>query len=105
VRITAATAERLPLYPVGVSVEQGSLKMKLSTYAFAAAIVATIITPTFASAQDVRVRIGEDHGMSRDYDRGYRGPRAEYRRDHGWHRGWRNRDRVVVIKQRRHRWD
>ncbi|WNV11643.1 hypothetical protein [Tardiphaga sp. 709] len=48
--------------------------MKLSTYAFAAAVVATITTPTFASAQDVRVRIGEDHGMSRDYDRGYRGP-------------------------------
>ncbi len=34
--------------------------MKLSTYAFAAAVVATIITLTFASAQDVRVRIGED---------------------------------------------
>lgn len=79
--------------------------MKLSAYAFAAAVVATIIAPTFASAQDVRVRIGEDRGMSRDYDRDYRGPRAEYRGDRGWHCGWRNRDRVVVIKQRRHRWD
>jgi hypothetical protein len=79
--------------------------MKLSGYAFAAVVAATMISPTFASAQDVRVRIGDDHGTSRDYGHGYRGPRAEYRGDRGWHRGWRNRDRMVVIKQRRHRWD
>jgi hypothetical protein len=79
--------------------------MKLSAYAFAAAVVATMTVPSFANAQDVRVRVGGDRGMSRDYDRGYRGPRAEYRGDRGWHRGWGHRDRVVVIKQRRHRWD
>lgn len=78
--------------------------MKLAAYAFAATVVATMIAPTFASAQDVRVRIGDDRGMSRDYHRGYHGPRAEYRGDRGWHRGWRHRDRVVVIK-RRHHWD
>ncbi len=79
--------------------------MKLSICAFAAAVAVTIIAPACASAQDVRIRVGEDRGMSRDYHRDYRGPRAEYRGDRGWHRGWRNRDRVVVIKQRRHRWD
>jgi hypothetical protein len=79
--------------------------MKLSACAFVAAVVTTMIAPNLASAQDVRVRIGEGRGMSRDYDRGYHGPRAEYRGDRGWHRGWRNRDRVVVIKQRRHHWD
>ena len=75
--------------------------MKLSAYAFAAAVVATMIAPALARAQDVRVRIGDDRGMYRDYDHGYHGPRAAYRGDHGW----RHRDRVVVIKQRRHHWD
>ena len=81
--------------------------MKFVAYAFAATVVATLIAPTMATAQDVRVRIGDDRGMSRDYDRGYRGPRAEFRdHDRGLHRGWRNRDRVVIIKERRHhRWD
>lgn len=82
--------------------------MKLKAYAFAAAVVATMAAPTFASAQDVRVRIGDDRGMSRGYGHGhhgYHGPRAEYRGDRGWHRGWRHRDRVVVIKHRRHHWD
>jgi hypothetical protein len=97
--------ERLPLFPVDRSIEIGSTDMKLSAYAFAAVVAATAIAPTLASAQDVRVRIGDDRGMARHYDRGYHGPRAEYRGDRGWHRGWRNRDRVVVIKQRRHHWD
>lgn len=79
--------------------------MKLSAYAFVAAVVTTMIAPSLASAQDVRVRIGDGRDMSRDYDRGYHGPRGEYRGDRGWHRGWRHRDRVVVIKQRRHHWD
>lgn len=75
--------------------------MKLSTYAFAAVVIATMVAPSLASAQDVRVRIGDDRGMSRGFDRGYHGPRG----DRGWHRGWRHRDRVVVIKHRRHHWD
>jgi hypothetical protein len=79
--------------------------MKLSAYAFAAIVAMTVAAPSLASAQDVRLRIGDDRGMSRDHDGGFRGPRAEYRGDRGWHRGWRNRDRVVVIKHRRHRWD
>ena len=83
--------------------------MKLAAYAFAATVIATFAAPTFASAQDVRVRIGDDRGISRGYDRGYdrgyHGPRAEYHGDRGWHRGWRHRDRVVVIKERRRHWD
>jgi hypothetical protein len=78
--------------------------MKLSAYAFGIAFV-TMIAPTFASAQDVRVRIGEDRLVSHDHDRGYHDARAEYRGDRGWHRGWHNRDRVVVIKHRHHHWD
>ncbi len=57
--------------------------MKLSTYAFAAVVAATAIAPTLASAQDIRVRIGDDRGMARHYDRDYHGPRAEYRGDRG----------------------
>lgn len=88
---------------------------KLAAYAFAATVAATLIAPTLASAQDVKVRIGDDRGYSRDYDRSdrrddrrvYRGVRAEFRghHDRGLHRGWRNRDRVVVIKRRHHHWD
>jgi hypothetical protein len=35
------------------------------------------------------------------------GARAEMRehRDHGWHRGWHHRDRVVVVKRSHHHWD
>ena len=79
--------------------------MKISAYALFALVSSTVFEPTFANAQDVRVRIGDDRVVSRDYHRGYYGPRAEYRHDRGWHRGWRNRDRVVVIKQRLHHWD
>jgi hypothetical protein len=71
--------------------------------ALAAIAAATVVVPGTASAQDVRVRIGNDRGYHQDY----RGPRAEYRgyHDRGLHRGWRNRDRVVVIKERRRHWD
>jgi hypothetical protein len=78
---------------------------EVACHAFVAAVVTTMIAPNHANAQDVRVRIGESRGMSRDYDRGYHGPRPEYRGDRGWHRGWRHRDRFVVIKQRHHHWD
>ena len=82
--------------------------MKLLAYALFALISAMVLAPTLANAtnaHDARVRIGDDRGMSRDYHRGHYGPRTEYRHDRGWHRGWPNRDRVVVIKQRRHHWD
>jgi hypothetical protein len=82
--------------------------MKKIILALSAIVAATVVIPAAASAQDVRLRVGDDRGMARGYDHGYRGPRAEYRGDHdrGWHRGWHNRDRVVVIKERRHHhWD
>lgn len=75
--------------------------MKILAYALFALVSSTVFAPTLANAQDVRVRIGEDRVVSRDYNRGYYGPRSEYRHD----RRWRNRDRVVVVKQRRHRWE
>ncbi|WP_246660807.1 MULTISPECIES: hypothetical protein [unclassified Tardiphaga] len=95
----------MPFFPVIGHIETGSTDMKLSAHASAAAVAATVFTATFASAQDVPVRVGDDRGMSRDYDRGYFGQLAEYRGNRGWHRGWRNRDRVVMVKHRRQRWD
>lgn len=52
-----------------------------------------------ANAETVVIKNGYHHGY---------GARAEMRehRDHGWHRGWHHRDRVVVVKRgHRHHWD
>ncbi|MDB5634992.1 MAG: hypothetical protein JWR49_3847 [Tardiphaga sp.] len=83
-----------------------------TAYVLATVVVAAVTVPTFASAQDVGIRIGGDREMSRDRgeyrgDREYRGVRAEFRgHREGWHRGWnRDRDRVVIIKRRHHHWD
>lgn len=78
--------------------------MKLLNLAFAAAALAAVVAPNMANAQDIRVRVGGDRGMY-SHDRGFHDHRAEFRghRDRGWHRGWRNRDRVVIVKERRHR--
>ena len=73
--------------------------MKKLGYVIAALGALAIVAPTMASAETVVIR-GGHHG-------GY-GARAEMRehRDHGWHRGWHGRDRVVVVKRgHRHHWD
>jgi hypothetical protein len=73
--------------------------MKKLGYVVAALGALAIVAPTIASAETVVIKRGH-HG-------GY-GARAEMRehRDHGWHRGWHHRDKVVVIKRsHRHHWD
>ena len=59
-----------------------------------------VAAPSIASAETVVIKRGGYHG----HDHGYRGARAEYRHDRGWHQGWRHghRDKVVVIKQHRY---
>lgn len=75
--------------------------MKKIGYVLAAVGALAVALPTLASAETVVIkRGGHHHGMY--------GARAEYgmHRDHGWHRGWRHRDGVVVIKRgHRHHWD
>ena len=72
--------------------------MKKLGYAVAALGALVIAAPTLASAETVVIR--------RDHHGPY-GARAEFRehRDHGWHRGWHHRDRVVVVKRNHHHWD
>jgi hypothetical protein len=66
-------------------------------YVFAALGAIAIAAPSIASAETIVVKRG--------YHGGY-GARADFRehRDHGWHRGWRDRhaDRVVIMKRRHH---
>ena len=73
--------------------------MKKLGYVVAALGAFAIIAPTMASAERVVIKNGH-HGY---------GARAEMRehrdRDHGWHRGWHHRDRVVVVKRNHHHWD
>jgi len=73
--------------------------MKKLGYVVAALGAFAIIAPTMASAETVVIKNGH-HGY---------GARAEMRehrdRDHGWHRGWHHRDRVVVVKRNHHHWD
>ena len=71
--------------------------MKKLGYVVAALGALAVAAPTLASAETVVIKRGHHHGY---------GARAEMRehRDHGWHRGWHHRDRVVVIKRHRH-WD
>ncbi|WP_092188601.1 hypothetical protein [Bradyrhizobium sp. cf659] len=69
-------------------------------YVVAALGALVIAAPTLASAETVVIK--HDH-------HGPYGARAEFRehRDHGWHRGWHHRDKVVVIKRggHHHHWD
>lgn len=86
----------------------GEARMKRIACLVAAVSAMTILGPLTANAQDVRIRVGDDRGYVRHHDHGFRGSRAEYfaGHDRGWHRGWRNRDRTVIIRERRHRhWD
>lgn len=74
--------------------------MKKLGYVVAALGALVIAAPTLASAETVVIKRGDHHGAY--------GARAEFRehRDHGWHRGWHHRDKVVVIKRgHRHHWD
>jgi hypothetical protein len=84
------------------------IQMKRIACLVAAVSAMTILGPLTANAQDVRIRVGDDRGYVRHHDHGFRDSRAEYfaGHDRGWHRGWRNRDRTVIIKERRRRhWD
>jgi hypothetical protein len=70
--------------------------MKKFGYVLAALGAIAIAAPSVASAETVVVkRTGYHHGY---------GARAEFRehRDHGWHRGWHDHDRVTVIKRHRY---
>jgi hypothetical protein len=74
--------------------------MKKLGYVVAALGALAVAAPTLASAETVVIKNGHHHGAY--------GARAEFRehRDHGWHRGWHNHDRVVVIKRgHHHHWD
>jgi hypothetical protein len=70
--------------------------MKKFGYVLAALGAIAIAAPSIASAETIVVKRG-------GYHHGY-GARAEFRehRDHGWHRGWHDRDRVTVIKRHRY---
>lgn len=86
--------------------------MKKLSFALAALATIAVAAPTVASAQDigVGVRVGGDGYRDRGEfrERGeFRGARAEFRGDRGWHRGWeRDRgERTVIIKRRHRDWD
>jgi hypothetical protein len=72
--------------------------MKKFGYVIAALATIAIAVPSIASAENIVVR----DGGHRHFD----GARAEFRehRDHGRHEGWRHhdRDRMVIMKHRRH---
>ncbi|MBR0995303.1 hypothetical protein JQ580_31795 [Bradyrhizobium japonicum] len=77
--------------------------MKKIGFVVAALGALVIAAPTLASAETVVIKRGGYHHHHAPY-----GARAEFRghRDHGWHRGWHNRNKVVVIKRsHRHHWD
>ena len=81
--------------------------MQKLAYVLAAIATLAVGAPIVASAQGFGFYVGSDRGQYyRDYrDRDYYGPRAEFRHDHGWHRGWyRDGDREVIIR-RHHYWD
>ncbi len=73
--------------------------MKKLGYVVAALGALAVAAPTLASAETVVIKRGHHHGP---YE-----ARAEFRehRDHGWHRGWHNHDRTVVIKRSHRHWD
>ena len=80
--------------------------MKKLGYVLAALATLAVGVPTVASAEGFGLYIGGDRDYYGDrYYRDYRGPRAEfYEHDRGWHRGWYNHDRDVIIR-RHHHWD
>jgi hypothetical protein len=85
--------------------------MRKLSIVLAALATFVVAAPTLASAEDfgVGVRIGDDHYRDRGEfreRREFRGARAEFRHDRGWHRGWdRDRgDRTVVIKHSHRDW-
>jgi hypothetical protein len=61
-----------------------------------------LAAPSAANAETIVIKRGGYHGHH--HHGGYRGARAEFRHDRGYHRGWRHghRDRVVVIKKHYH---
>ena len=67
--------------------------MKKFGYMIAAVGALAIAAPSIASAEKIVIKEGHGH-------HGY-GARAEFHRDHGWHRG---HDKVVVIKRGHHRY-
>jgi hypothetical protein len=85
--------------------------MRKLSIVLAALATFAVATPTIASAEDfgVGVSIGDPHyrdrGEFREH-REFRGARAEFRHDRGWHRGWdRDRgDRTVIIKRSHRDW-
>lgn len=85
--------------------------MRKFSIALAAIATLAIAAPTIASAEEIGVRIGGDRDFHRDRGefrehRVFRGARAEFREDRGWHRGWRHHRDVVIIKRHRHHdWD
>ncbi len=68
--------------------------MKKFGYVIAALGAIVIAAPSIASAETVVIKRG-------GYHHGY-GARADMRRDHGWHRGPHNGNKVVVIKRHRY---
>jgi hypothetical protein len=73
--------------------------MKRLAYIVAALGALVIAAPSIASAETVIIKKRGYHHHHPHY-----GARAEFRRDRGWHRGWRHghRDRTVVIKKYRY---
>jgi hypothetical protein len=73
--------------------------MKRLAYIVAALGALVIAAPSTASAETVIIKKRGYHHHHPHY-----GARAEFRRDRGWHRGWRHghRDRTVVIKKYRY---
>ena len=72
-------------------------------YVIAALGALIIAAPSIASAETVVIKRGG--GYHGHHHHGY-GARAEYRRDRGYHRGWRHGhhrgDKVVIIKKHRY---
>ncbi|KRR07396.1 hypothetical protein CQ12_01025 [Bradyrhizobium jicamae] len=74
--------------------------MKRLAYIVAALGALVIAAPSIASAETVIIKKRGYH----HHHHPHHGARAEFRRDRGWHRGWRHghRDRTVVIKKYRY---
>ncbi|WP_065753794.1 hypothetical protein [Bradyrhizobium paxllaeri] len=75
--------------------------MKRLAYIVAALGALVIAAPSIASAETVIIK---KRGYHHHHHHPHHGARAEFRRDRGWHRGWRHghRDRTVVIKKYRY---
>ncbi len=71
--------------------------MKKFGYVIAALGAIAVAAPTIASAETVVIKRG-------GYHHDWHGARAEFRRDRGWHEGWRHRDHDRVVIKERHRY-